>query len=339
MSGDLSLDSRHALVSGQGAIPVLGLGVCVSTKCDSSILSALKAGYRHIDTAQIYYVSLPRTTTPLGTNLSLMKWREKNEKETGTAVKTFLSQNPSVVRADIFVCSKLWETDLSRPDMPTSFVDLCNGGPWPLNSLESGHTTYTRAAAVEGLNRSLAVAGLDYFDLYLLHNPRPGPQARLQAWLGLQDAMAAGKARAIGVSNFSPAHIEDLMSQPGVHTLPAVNQIELHPWNQQRVIREYCARKNIIVTAYSPLTQGQRLGDKVIGGIARKVGKTPAQVVLRWCLQVGVVVIPKSDREERIVENKGLFGWELDGEDMEAIDGLDEGQKGNLGEWDPFALE
>ena len=94
-----------------------------------------------------------------------------------------------------------------------------------------------------------------------------------------------------------------------------------------------------MVTAYSPLTQGKRLGDRVIGAIAEKKGKTPAQVVLRWCLQMGVVVIPKSDRETRIVENKGLFGWELDEDDMAKIEKLDEGQKGNIGEWDPFAWE
>lgn len=313
----LTLDSKYSLASGQAKIPVLGLGVCVSSKCEASVLSALQAGYRHIDTAQIYY----------------------NEGETGAAVSKFLAQNPSVKRSDIFVCSKLWETDLSRPDMPKTWDDLVQGSGWPLNSLEAGHTTYSRTGAIEGLERSLKTSKLDYFDLYLLHNPRPGATARLEAWLGLQDALKSGKAKAIGVSNFAPRHIDALVAHPEVDVLPAVNQIEFHPWNQQRVLVDYCRNKGIVVTAYSPLTQGKRLGDPVIKQIAVKVNKTSAQVVLRWCLQIGVVVIPKSDREVRINENKELFGWQLDAEDMAKIAELDEGQKGNLGEWDPFAWE
>ena len=316
MSTSLSLDTRLSLKSSQGRIPVLGLGVCVSTKCEESVLAALTAGYRHIDTAQIYY----------------------NERETGSAVTKFLAQNPDVKRSDIFVCSKLWETDLSRPDMPVSFEALCNG-TWPLNSLEAGHTTYSRTGVSDGLARSLEASGLDYFDLYLLHNPRPGPEARLQAWLGLQDALKSGKVKAIGVSNWAPRHIEHLLANEAVDTVPAVNQVEFHPWNQQREIVTYCREKGIVVTAYSPLTQGRRLGDGTIGKISQKVGKTPAQVVLRWCLQKGVVVIPKSDREVRIIENKELFGWELESQDVAEIDALDEGQRGNIGEWDPFAWE
>ena len=313
----LTQESRLPLPSSSVQIPVLGLGVCVSSRCEQSVLSALKQGYRSVDTAQIYY----------------------NERETGTAVNKFIAQSPSVKREDIFVCSKLWETDLSRDDMPTSFDELCNAGPWPLNSLEAGHTTYSKKAALEGINKSLKTSGLDYFDLYLLHNPRPGAEARHQAWLGLQEALKAGKAKAIGVSNWSPAHIDALMAQSDVDTLPAVNQIEFHPWNQQRVILDYCRKNGIVVTAYSPLTQGKRLNDPVIKKIAEKHGKTAAQIVLRWCLQMGISIIPKSDRDERIAENADVFGWELDEKDMQEIEKLDEGQKGNVGEWDPFAWE
>lgn len=317
MSANLTLESKLSLPSAQVQIPVLGLGVCVSTKCEQSILSALEAGYRHIDTAQIYF----------------------NEKETGSAVTKFLAQNPNVKRSDIFVCSKLWETDISRPDMPTTWDEFVGGKNWPVNSLEAGHTAYSRAGASKGLEHSLQASGLDYLDLYLLHNPRPGQGPRLEAWLGLQDAFKAGKVKAIGVSNWTPQHIDQIMAHPEVDVLPAVNQIEFQPWNQQRVIVDYCRKKGIVVVAYSPLTQGKRLGDPTIGKIAEKNSKTPAQVVLRWCLQMGVVVIPKSDREERINENKGLFGWELDEEDMEQIAKLDRGQEGNLGDWDPFAWE
>lgn len=313
----LTITSKLPLSSGQGAIYRLGLGVFVSLRCEQSVLSALQAGYRHIDTAQIYY----------------------NERETGSAVAKFLAQNPNVSREDIFVTSKLWETDLSRPDMPTSFDALCNEGPWPVNSREAGHTTYSAEGVLAGLDRSLKASGLEYFDLYLLHNPRPGVEPRLQAWLALQKARREGKVRAIGVSNWSPKHIDALAACPEVDTPPATNQIEFHPWNQQREILAYCKEKGIVVVAYSPLTQGKRLGDATIVRIAEKKGKTAAQVVLRWCLQMGVSVIPKSDRDERILENKGIFGWELDAEDMKAIEALDEGQKGNLGEWDPFAWE
>lgn len=315
-SKPLSLETALPLPSGKGAIPTLGLGVCASERCEQSALAALQAGYRHLDTAQIYY----------------------NERETGSAVTNFLSQNPSVKRSEIFVTSKLWEVDLSRPDMPTSFEDLCNHD-WPVDSTEAGHTAFTKDGAIKGFERSLKSTGLDYLDLYLLHNPRPGPKARLEAWLGLQDVLKSGKAHAIGVSNWNPKHVEDLMASPEVNVLPAVNQIEFHPWNQQREIVKYCKEKGIVVTAYSPLTTGKRLGDVVIGQIAKKHHKTPAQVVLRWCLQMGVVIIPKSDREQRINENKDLYGWELDARDLEEIAKLDEGQKGNVGDWDPFAWE
>ena len=121
------------------------------------------------------------------------------------------------------------------------------------------------------------------------------------------------------------------MAQPGVEVLPAVNQVEYHPWNQQKEIYEYCQKKGIVMVAYSPLTQGRRLGDQVIKAIGEKHGKSAAQVVLRWILQRGVVTIPKSDRESRIKENADIFDFELDQEDMEKIAKLDEGQKANIG--------
>ncbi|TGJ69356.1 hypothetical protein EYR41_005406 [Orbilia oligospora] len=279
------------------SIPVLGLGVFQSTKTHSSVLSALSSGYRHLDTAQIYY----------------------NEAATGAAVTEFLAKTPSVSRSDIFICSKLWEVDLTLP----------------------GFTSYTKEGAIDGFNRSLAAMGpgIDYIDLYLIHNPRPGPTARLQAWLGLQEIVKSGKAKSIGVSNWSKHHIEELIANKEVDITPAVNQIEFHPWCQHKALVEYCQQKGIVVVAYSPLTQGTRLKDPVILDIAGKYGKTAAQVVLRWCLQRGVVIIPKSDKEERIKENSQLWGWELAEEDMDRITALDEGISGKLGEWDPDAWE
>lgn len=263
-------------------IPVLGFGTCQSAACTESALLALKHGYTHLDTAQIY----------------------QNESETGAAIL----QSPISV-SDLFVCSKLWEDQFSR------------------------------SGALSSVQQSCRKLNLDTIDLYLLHVPRPGPEARYQAWLGLQDAQAKGLVKTLGVSNWAPKHFDMLMAHDDVTVFPAVNQVEFHPWQQQREIRTWCREKDVVVVAYSPLTQGTRLGDPVIGEVAKKVGRTPAQVVLRWCLQSGVVVIPKSDKESRIVENRGLFDFELDEEDMKKIDALDEGQKANVGEWDPFAWE
>lgn len=228
----------------------------------------------------------------------------KNEAETGAAIA-----QSQISPSNLFVCSKLWE------DM------------------------YTREGALAGVESSLKKLGLETIDLYLLHTPRPGREARKQAWLGLQDAVAKGLAKSIGVSNWAPRHIEQLITEDGVHIYPVVNQIELHPWNQQRQLVEYCRSKGIVVVAYSPLTQGRRLNDPTIVALAEKYGKSPAQIVLRWGIQKGLVVIPKSDKEARIIENKGIFGWGLPNEDMAAIDSLDEGQKANLGEWDPYAWD
>ena len=228
----------------------------------------------------------------------------KNETETGAAIA-----QSKVPHSQLFVCSKLWE------DM------------------------YGRDGALDGVAQSRKKLGLDTIDLYLLHTPRPGRKARHESWLGLQDAVAKGWVKTIGVSNWAPKHIEQLMKEEGVHIKPAVNQIEFHPWNQQREIRKWCMENMVVVVAYSPLTQGQRLGDPVIIKAAEKYGKTPAQIVLRWCLQRNVVIIPKSDKESRIIENSGVFGWELKDEDLDRIDALDEGQKGNVGEWDPSAWD
>ncbi|EWC43957.1 hypothetical protein DRE_01309 [Drechslerella stenobrocha 248] len=285
-------------------IPLLGLGVYENPQPHDAVLAALSAGYRHLDTAQIY----------------------RNEAGTGTAVTDFLAANPSIKRSDIFICTKLWETYIDGQGV-----------------IDDNTPIFTRAGAIEGFQRSLDALGpgIEYIDLYLLHTPRPGPTARLEAWLGLQEVFetSGGKARALGVSNWSKAHIEQLVAHPDVRIMPAANQIEFHPWYQQRALVEYCQQKGIVVVAYSPLTRGVRLGDPVIKQVAEKYGKTPAQVVLRWCLQRGVVVIPKSGREERIRENKGLWGWELAQEDVARIADLDEGTEGRQGGWDLDAWE
>ena len=177
---------------------------------------------------------------------------------------------------------------------------------------------------------------LDYIDLYLIHNPRSGPEGRHQTWLALQEAQKAGKIKSIGVSNFKPDHIEILMKSEGVDTWPAANQIEMHPWDQQKEIRAYCKEKGIAVQAFSPLSVGKNLGDPIIDQISKKHGKTPAQVILRWHLQQDVIAIPKSENPGRIKENATLYDFALDQEDLDAIDKLDKGQDGNITGWNPW---
>ncbi len=180
---------------------------------------------------------------------------------------------------------------------------------------------------------------LDYLDLYLIHNPRSGPTGRHQAWLGLQQALKEKKVKSIGVSNFTPEHLEQLISGEGVTVKPSVNQIEYHPWNQQKSIVEYCKKEGIAVQAYSPLTQGKNLDDPRIAEIAKKHGKSAAQVVLRWVLQQGVIAIPKSENPGRIKENAEIYDFSLDDEDLAKIAKLDRGQDGNVGMWNPFEHE
>ncbi|EXJ89662.1 hypothetical protein A1O3_02729 [Capronia epimyces CBS 606.96] len=278
---ELQITSTLPLKSSHG-IPVLGFGTASSAACTQSALAAIRNGYTHIDTAQIY----------------------ANEAETGAAIA-----QSGVDPSKLFVCSKLWEDN------------------------------YTRPGALAGVKSSLQKLGLKTIDLYLLHTPRPGPQARKDAWLGLQDAVELGLVKSIGVSNWAPKHIEQLLGEGGVYIEPVCNQIELHPWNQQKMLQAYCKERHIVVVAYSPLTQGRRLNDETIVGLAKKYGRTPAQVVLRWGVQKGFVVVPKTDKEERTIENKQIFGWTLSKEDCDVIDGLDEGQQAKVGEWDPYAWE
>ena len=199
-----------------------------------------------------------------------------------------------------------------------------------------GGDNHTRRGSYNAVLESLKLLQLDYIDLYLIHNPRSGPEGRHEAWLGLQDALQEGKVKSIGVSNFTPGHIEALMTSKDVTLKPTVNQIEYHCWNQQRIIVDYCRREGIAIEAYSPLTQGKKLGDPVIAEIAKKYGKTAAQVVLRWVLQQGVIVIPKSENPIRIKENAAVYDFKLDSEDLKKIAQLDQDQAGNIGDWNPW---
>jgi diketogulonate reductase-like aldo/keto reductase len=216
-----------------------------------------------------------------------------NERDVGAAVLA-----ADVPRREVFVTTKLWNDD-------------------------QGYDSALRACEA-----SLARLGLDVIDLYLIHWPVTGK--RLDSWRALERLLADGRVRAIGVSNFMTDHLEELFVHAKV--VPAVNQIEISPFHQQRDVRALCAKHGIAVEAYSPLTRGRRLGHPALGDVARRAGRTPAQTLLRWALQHDLIVIPKSTNPARIAENAALFDFELGAAEMAQLDALEEGLATG---WDP----
>ncbi|MFI2410556.1 aldo/keto reductase [Streptomyces sp. NPDC018947] len=196
-----------------------------------------------------------------------------------------------IARGDLFVTTKLWNSD-------------------------QGYD-----ATLEAFDASLAKLGLDYVDLYLIHWPTPARDLYRESWKAIEKLLADGRIRAAGVSNFQTAHLERLIA--GSDLVPAVNQVELHPGLQQSELRAAHARLGIATEAWSPLAQGAVLEDEAITTIAARHGKSPAQVVLRWHLQLGNVVIPKSVTPARIRENLDVFDFALTDDEMTAIAGLD----------------
>ncbi|MEQ1566932.1 MAG: aldo/keto reductase [Myxococcota bacterium] len=181
---------------------------------------------------------------------------------------------------------------------------------------------------LKAFDKSLAKLGLDYVDLYLIHWPVRG--RRLDSWRALEALHADGRARSIGVSNFLVPHLEELLAS--CRTPPAVDQIELSPFLQRRDTTALCAANGIAIEAYSPLTRGQRLDHPVLAQVASEVGRTVAQVLLRWGLQHGAVVLPKSVRPERLRENLAVFDFELTEAQVATLDALEEGKATG---WDP----
>lgn len=216
-----------------------------------------------------------------------------NEGDVGRAVR-----NSGLPRDEVFVVTKLWNSD-------------------------QGYDATFRA-----FDRSRSQLGLDTIDLYLIHWPEPGK--RLESWRAMAEIRRQGRCRSIGVSNFTVRHLDELLKVSGV--VPSVNQVEFSPFLYQRDLLRFCDSKGIRLVAYCPLTRGDKLGHKVVVPIARKHAKTPAQVLLRWALQLGVAVIPKSARVERIDENAALYDFALDAGDMAQLDRLDEGYRTC---WDP----
>lgn len=216
-----------------------------------------------------------------------------NEADVGAAIR-----ESGVPRDEVFVTTKLWNQD------------------------------HGEEAALRAFEASLARLGLGYVDLYLVHWPVPG--LRLATWRALERLHAEGRARSIGVSNYMPRHLDELLAVARVP--PAVNQVEVHPFLQQRDVRAACAAHGIVVEAYSPLTKGLRLGHPVVARVAAETGLTPAQVLIRWGLEHDLVVLPKSTNPSRIVENLAVFDVALSPAQRAALDGLEEGL---VTGWDP----
>ncbi|PIL33887.1 hypothetical protein GSI_03593 [Ganoderma sinense ZZ0214-1] len=230
----------------------------------------------------------------------------QNEDQVGRAVR-----QSGIPREEIFVTTKVYDQDQGY-ESTTRAVD---------DSLQKfGY----------GKQPSLG-AYADYFDLYLIHSPLPGKEKRLQTWRALIDAKKAGKIKTIGVSNYGAKHIEEIRAA-GLE-LPAVNQVEIHPFCQQRPIAKYCKEQGIVVQAYSPLVQG-RLDEPVLVRLAKQYNKDAAQIAIRWSLQHGFVPLPKSSQPERVLTNSQVYDFELSEEDMAALDALDKGKAGAI-TWNP----
>ena len=263
-------------LSDGNSIPQFGFGVykVEPEETEAVVAQALEAGYRHVDTAEMY----------------------GNEKEVGEAIRA-----SGIRRDEVFVTSK-----------------LDNGYHEPEDA---------RGA----FERTLSDLGFDYVDLFLIHWPLPNRYDGdfVSTWETLEEFRSDGRARSIGVSNFQPDHLRRLADES--ETVPVVNQIESHPYMTNDGVRDYCIERGIAVEAWSPLARGGISEDHKISEIADRFGKTPAQVVLRWHLQRGNIVFPKSTTPARIRENFEVFDFELGTEDMEAITALDRGESGRTG--------
>lgn len=253
-------------------IPCIGFGTWQTPDGETAINSvkaALKAGYRHIDTAACY----------------------GNEASVGQAIK-----ESGVPREEIFVTSKVWNTERGYEKTLAAF------------------------------ETTMAKLDLDYVDLYLIHWPAAANQfenwkeINAQTWRALEELYIEGKVKAIGVSNFLPHHLEALLE--GVKVVPMVNQIEYHPGFMQAESVDFCRAHNILVEAWSPLGTGNVLNNKTLIMMAQKYSKTVAQICIRWVLQHGLLPLPKSITESRIIENTEVFDFEIKDEDMAIIDAI-----------------
>lgn len=272
---------EYKVLSNGVKMPILGYGVYQVTKdeCERCVLDALKAGYRHIDTAQSYF----------------------NEEEVGNAI-----EKSGVPRDEIFLTTKVW--------------------------IEH----YGYEETIKSVEESLRKLKTDYLDLCLLHQPFADYYG---AWRALEELYEKGVIRAIGISNFYPDRMVDIASFARIR--PMVNQVEVHPFNQQITAKEWMDKYNVQIEAWAPFGEGRKglFENEVLKSIGDKYGKTTAQVMLRWHIQRGVIVIPKSTHYERMVENFNVFDFSLSEEDMAAIRALDKEESSFFSHYDPAMVE
>ncbi|WIA19346.1 hypothetical protein OEZ85_003977 [Tetradesmus obliquus] len=226
-----------------------------------------------------------------------------NEADCGEAVRA--AADAGITRDQVWITSKILPQTWSNPS--TAFER-------------------TKAAVQQSLQR----IGFPSIDLMLLHAPGPA-EGRAEAWRALEEAQQQGLLRSIGVSNFGIGHLDKLASSASI--TPAVNQIELHPWLQWRELVQHCKGRGIVLQAYSPLAKASKLNDPTVAAIAQRRNKTPAQVLIRWSLQHGFVPLPKSVNAQRQAVNADVFDWQLTGNDMAALDGLEQDL---VTGWDPI---
>lgn len=217
-----------------------------------------------------------------------------NEETVGQGIKEGL-ESTGLSREDLFITSKLWLTDFGRQNVEDAY------------------------------RQSVAKLGLDYLDLYLMHWPGTNEAVMIDTWRGMEDLYKQNQVKNISVSNFTPEHFEALLAQVSIK--PVINQVEFHPYLTQNKLRKYLEAQNIIMESWSPLMNSQILHDEVINEVANEVGKTPAQVVIRWNIQHDVVVIPKSVTPHRIEENLDVWNFELSDNQMERIDQLNQDKR------------
>jgi diketogulonate reductase-like aldo/keto reductase len=252
-------------------------------EAEALVSTALGEGYRRFDTAAMY-----RNEVGVGRAIG-GAIGDANEANLGTGGSG--ESVHALTREDVFVTTKVWNDD-------------------------HGYDSTLRA-----FDSSMANLGLDYVDLYLIHWPCAGRGLFVETYKAMETLYREGKVRAIGVSNFQPGHLEELMQKAEV--VPAVNQIELHPWLQQARLRTLHEQLGIRTEAWSPLGRGQVLADPAIVDLAEKYGRTPAQVIIRWHLQLGNLVIPKASSAGRIKENFAVFDFELEAADMDGMAALE----------------
>ncbi|MEK0156875.1 aldo/keto reductase [Arthrobacter oryzae] len=268
-------------------IDQLGFGLYKVPPADAAglVTMALEAGYRHFDTAAMY-----GNETGVGKAIGGLAGFAGGGTAGGSGEAA-----PSLSREDLFVTTKVWNED-------------------------HGYDATMRA-----FDTSMSNLGMEYVDLYLIHWPCARRGLFTESYRAMETLYREGKIRAIGVSNFQPAHLEHLLETAEV--VPAVNQIELHPWLQQEELRQLHARLGIRTEAWSPLGRGKVLEDPVVLEMAAAYRRTAAQIILRWHVQLGNVVIPKASSYARIRENLDVFGFALNDHDMAALAALERGQR------------